>query len=342
MFPYFLYLVLILLFAFIGKQHKWARFAAFVVSVCFMGFRVDVGRDYASYLDCFELEYYIFEPGFTLLCKYLVSHGLSAQYMFFSMALFTYAFIYKYLEDDKDIEYFPTALLLYLTSFSIICNVMRECLAAAIFLYSSLFIKKRKLIPFLLFIALGTMFHYSMLIALPFYWIATIDFEKKQYTVVYLMSFVFCFLDLETMVSFAIPYLSQYERWFGYLDSDKYTVGYFSLGLLLDMSKVIFVFYLCIRNDIHKKYPILFNLYFMSCVFFNMRIGSPLFTRLGMLFNWYSCIVIPLALYHEKIKSYKVAGTAFIILYILVTSVYYIQYDKSSYMYPYHDVFGIF
>lgn len=342
MFPYFLYLLLILICAYVGKQHKWARIAAFAVSVFFMGFRLDVGVDYESYRDCFELEYYIFEPGFTLLCRYLVSHELSVQYMFFTMALLTYAFIYKYLEDDDEIEYFPTALLLYLTSFSIICNVMRECLAAAIFLYSYLFVKKRKIIPFLLLVSLGTMFHYSMLVCLPFFWISSKLMNKKQYTIIYAVSFIFCFLRLESMISFAVPYIALYERWFNYLDKDTYTSGYFSMGILLDIFKLVFFMWLSIRNDLHKQYPILFNLFFVSCVFFNMRIGSPLFTRLGMLFNWFVCMVIPLSIAKEKTNSLRQFGIVFIIAHFLTTSVYYIYYDKSSCMYPYQDVFGFF
>lgn len=342
MFPYFVFLILILACTYLGKQHKWARFAAFAISVLFMGLRVDVGRDYESYKECFELEYYIFEPGFTLLCQFLVSHGLNVQYMFFAMALLTYGFMYKYLEDDEEVDYFPTALLLYLTSFSIICNVMRECLAAAIFLYSYLLIKKRKLVPFLLLVFLGTMFHYSMLICLPFYWIASSSMDKNKYAVLYAFSFIFCFLRLDQVISFAIPYLSQYERWFNYLDKDMYASGYFSMGILLDIFKLVFFMWLCLRNDIHKKYPFLFNLFFVSCVFFNMRVGSPLFTRLGMLFNWFVCMIIPISISHEKTPSLKQFGIFFIISHFLVTSIYYIYYDKSSNMYPYQDVFGFF
>lgn len=343
MIPYILYLTLVVFLTNRGSGNRYARIIVFILASLFIGLRENVGKDYEGYKYYYETEYYFFEPGYSFICQFFNSYGLSVTYVFFVMAFLTYGFIYLFLEkiEDKKHIYTPAAIMLYFVTISITCNVVRECLVASIILYSYHCIKDSNIIKFLLLVAFASLFHYSALICLPLYWIKLIRFPIKYYIAIYVFSFVFCFLSLEQMVSAFLPYFENYKRWAGYLDSDKYASNYFSLGLLLELSIYILTLYISLKSRIHEKDNVLFNLFFIACVAFNMRIGSPLMTRIGMLFNWYLYLIVPVSL-NMSIRNNKKFIANYFILYFTLTFVHYVMFDKNSIMYPYNDVLGIF
>lgn len=340
MIPYILYIIVVSLFAYKGERNRMSRFLLFIVSVLFMGLRLGVGKDYENYKDYYDYESYIFEPGYNYLCLFAHEHHLGVQFIFFIMALLTYMFIYLFLERIKelDIRYAPAAIMLYFLTFSIVCNVMRECLAASVFLYSYYFIKDRKLLHYLLLIAFAALFHYSILICVPLYWILVKKIPLRFYVLAYALSFIFCFVQMEQLVSYFIPFFEDYKRWMMYMDSDKYSSGYFSLGILLELLFYASIFFICVKNKVYDRNFLIFNLIFISCVLMNMKVGSPLMTRVGMLFQWFTYVAIPLMIKCEsnvKLRYLYIRGYIF---YFAITFVQYAVFDNNSYMYPYKSV----
>ena len=176
MIPYILYALVVIFLSYKGEKNHISRLLLFFVAVLFMGLRLGVGKDYDNYKDYYDFESYIFEPGYNYLCLFAHQHHLGVQFVFFVMALLTYFFIYLFLERIKEFEikYAPAAIMLYFLTFSIVCNVMRECLAASIFLYSCYYIKDNKLLHYLALIAFATpLFYFNMH---PF----VLDIEKEN------------------------------------------------------------------------------------------------------------------------------------------------------------------
>lgn len=340
MIPYLVYLLFVIILSYKGERDKTSRFILFIIATLFMGLRLNVGKDYENYKEYYDYESYIFEPGYNYLCLFAHEHHLGAQFVFFVMAFLTYLFIYLFLErvNEIGIKYAPTSIMLYFLTFSIVCNVMRECLVVSIYLYCYYFIKDRKLTYFLLLIALGTLFHYSILICLPFYWLLDRTIPAKFYVWGYTLSFVFCFVQMEQLITHFVPFFEDYKRWMMYMDSDKYSSGFFSLGILLELLFHASIFFVCVKNQIYKKNAILFNLMFISCIIINMKVGSPLITRIGMLFSWFNYLVILLMIKYEKNAKLKYLLIRLYIFYFAIMFIQYAVFDKNSYMYPYKSV----
>lgn len=340
MIPYIIYILIVILLSYKGEKSRISRFLLFITAVLFMGLRLGVGKDYDNYKDYYDYESYIFEPGYNYLCLFAHQHHLGVQFVFFIMALLTYFFIYLFLERIKEFEikYAPAAIMLYFLTFSIVCNVMRECLAASIFLYSCYYIKDNKLLHYLALIAFATLFHYSILICIPLYWILKRKIATKYYVIIYIVSFSLCFIQMEQLVSYFIPFFEDYKRWMMYMDSDKYSTAYFSLGILLEIMFYASIFIICVKNKIDERNTLLFNLIFISCIVMNMKVGSPLMTRVGMLFSWFTYVAIPLMIKYEPNSQNRYLWIRAYIIYFIVTFIQYAVFDKNSYLYPYKSV----
>lgn len=343
MIPYIIYLFIVVFLSYKGEKNKSCRFMLFVIATLFMGLRLNVGKDYENYKDYYDFESYIFEPGYNYLCLFAHEHQLGVQFVFFIMALLTYLFIYFFLERIKEIEisYAPSAIMLYFLTFSIVCNVMRECLVASIFLYSFYFIKDRKLLQYLLLIAFAALFHYSILLCVPLYWVLHIKAPTKLYVLGYVVSFAFCFVQMEQLVSHFLPFFEDYKRWMAYMDSEKYGTGYFSLGVFLELLFYASIFIMCIKNKIYERDKIIFNLIFISCVVMNMRVGSPLMARIGMLFTWFNYVAVPMMIRYETNSKLRYLLIRTYIFYYAITFVHYAVFDNNSYMNPYKSVISI-
>lgn len=336
MLPYFIYLLLIFFLSYYGAKSKALRFFLFVVAVLFLGLREGVGTDFEEYKKRYDLEIYSFEIGYNYLCIFLHQFKCSSAYLFLSLAFITYLPFYLLLERLKcNRKHFVLlSYLLYFGTFSIICNVMRECLVAAWFLYAYYLIKDRKLLPYLVMIAVGMTFHTSIILCLPLYWVVNKQLPIFVYCIIYLVSFAFCFISIDKISAYILPIIGEFNQWARYMNSDHSLSGYISIGVFVDIVFYLFFFILCIKNNIYKEYPIAFNLFFLSCILFNMKVGSIIMGRIWLLYKWYLYIVI-IYILHNKKKRFLAGMT--VRLYILYSLLAFVQYTLSeeSSMYPY-------
>lgn len=339
MIPYLIYLLIILFLSYKGAKNKIYRLIQFVLAVLFLGLRDGVGTDFEEYKERYDYEIYSFELGYNYLCILLHHFRCSSTYIFLSMSFLTYLPFYMFLEKLKcKRKYFILmSFFLYFSTFPIICNVMRECLVAALFFYSYYFIKERKLILYLLLIAIGVTFHTSMILCLPLYWIVNRRIPVLAYTLVYLISFIFCFVSIDRISAYILPFIDEFNQWARYLDSEHSLSGYFSIGILVDIVFNIIFYILCIKNKIQKEHPIAFNLFFLSCIFFNMKVGSIIMGRIWMLFKWYIFIVLLFLLQSKKESVTMKITRKLYITYLLLAFIQYALSEASS-MYPYKSV----
>ena len=102
-------------------------------------------------------------------------------------------------------------------------------------------------------------------------------------------------------------------------EKDSYTGRYFSFGLFFNwlLLFIQFVFYLIYNYQ--KKETLLFNLFFLSIVFFHLRIASGMFIRVEILFSWFQYLLLPIAL-SDKTISQEVRRNM-IILFVAMYSI---------------------
>ncbi len=181
-----------------NKICLWAIFLIlFALSAC----RLNVGNDYAKYVEFMHLvncdAYVPTEIGFNLLVKLI--YGLSgfenfllvfAVYSFVTVLLFLLA-LYEQ-SDEFALSFFLFMMLgYYFQTFS----TVRYYLALAIALYSMKFVLRRQWGRFLVLVLLGATFHKSLLVVIPLYFLASLRWKKWQLAPAALFCTTFLFMQ---------------------------------------------------------------------------------------------------------------------------------------------------
>lgn len=175
--------------------------AVFLVLFALSACRLNVGNDYAKYVEFMHLvncdSYVPTEIGFNLLVKLI--YGISgyenyllvfAVYAFATVLVFLLG-IYE-LSDDFPLSFFLFMMLgYYFQTFS----TVRYYLALAVALYSMKFVLHRQWGRFIVLILLGSTFHKSLLVVIPLYVLATLPWKKWQLAIAALFCSTFLFLQ---------------------------------------------------------------------------------------------------------------------------------------------------
>ncbi|MEM5532999.1 EpsG family protein [Pseudoalteromonas arctica] len=166
-------------------------FLLFLIS----GFRYEVGTDYDTYVSFIKLikegrDTYM-EPGFELMVKMLTSSGFETQSVFLISSLITltffFLFILRYSENyTLSVVIFFLFPIFYLASF----NGVRQFIAVSIFLYSLKFILDKKVFAYITLICIGALFHKTILLMLPLYFILGRRASYKS-TVLIIITYIF-------------------------------------------------------------------------------------------------------------------------------------------------------
>ena len=174
--------------------------AVFLILFALSACRLNVGNDYAKYVEFMHLvncdAYVPTEAGFNLLVK--IIYGLSgyenyllvfAVYAFATVGVFLLA-MYEQSEDFPLTFFLFMALGYYFQTFS----TVRYYLALALALYSIKFVLRGQWGRFVILILSGAMFHKSLLVVIPLYILAVLPWKKWQLAVAALFctSFLFC------------------------------------------------------------------------------------------------------------------------------------------------------
>ena len=304
-----------------NKINDFFRILSMGILVAFIGFRFGVGVDYFSYQDMFlnvDLSTWV-EPGFFYLMKFV--HILNGKFFWVTniVALITVFFIYKGVTSLT--PYFTLSIFLFLVSpsgYGFVVNGMRQGITAAIFLYSIKFIIEGKFYRYSLILLIGSLFHVSLLVLIPFYFIRFFKFRRNLYVFIVILSIVLNHLNIFKQILFKALSLtswsSQYLLIEGVLDNVETSTG---LGFLFTNIFGIIVIFLVPEKLIRqKKYAIIFNFFVIFLIFRNALFSVMILYRLVVYFDWISFIAIPIFLYYTfDLYSRRLLIMIFIILY---------------------------
>ncbi len=175
--------------------------AIFVILFLLSACRLNVGNDYAKYVEFMHLvncdAYVPTEIGFNLLVKLV--YGLSGYENFllvfacysFATVLFFLLAMYEQ-SDEFGLTFFLFMTLgYYFQTFS----TVRYYLALAVALYSMKFVLRRQWGRFVILILLGSAFHKSLLVVIPLYFLASLAWKKWQLAVAALFCTTFLFMQ---------------------------------------------------------------------------------------------------------------------------------------------------
>lgn len=181
-----------------------------------MALRFDIGNDYRQYTqtahEAYVGGYVVTEAGFNWLVRLLygVAGGeyyelVFAVFAFVTLLFFLKAFVRQSVSFPQTFFLFMT-LGLYFQTF----NTVRYYLALAVALFSMKYVLERDYLKFVFWIGMAALFHKSVLVVLPAYWLASFEWKRWQIAAGLAVSAV-CFLGKGLVLKLALVLYPSYR-----------------------------------------------------------------------------------------------------------------------------------
>ena len=302
-------------------------------------FRYGVGNDYFSYASYFEnsLQVQFMEVGFDFLVRTIRSYTNDYVWMFAICSLIFFYFMYRAIYEQSLNPTLTIFIFFCAPYFFEFFSGMRQMIAVAIFLYSIKYIKRRKIVPYVLLILLASSFHSSSLIFLPVYFL----YNKRisLHLGLILIPIILVYRPYFANLLHNIISLTNYAKYF----DGKFDTGHFGIVTLL-VPLFIFLFAIIFynkkeRGKYDKDYQFYCNLMFIQVVIVLVQDLVPLITRIGWGFGISQIILIPYAISKIKMQKNRVYMTMIICL-LFVTYVYIMRFNGGGGLLPFRWVFS--
>lgn len=161
--------------------------------------RYTVGHDYILYANWYnrllissidELTYWSREKGFLIPLKMLADCGLPYQTMFVLIAFFVALGVMLYIYKKSTLPWVSVTAFVSMGLYFISMNFMRQFLAAILITLAFRYIYERHLLRFFAVVMLASVFHFTALVILPFYFILRIPVNKLGFFILTPLAFV--------------------------------------------------------------------------------------------------------------------------------------------------------
>lgn len=314
-FTVFLVLIVTLLHDNLKRGKKEFAFIAFFILFILSAIRYRIGADYTMY----EATYNAIRAGVAglridistiVIDKILVFFELPAQWYFAIMSLLGNFIILKTIENEYkriSLSFFIYICgTLYFSSY----NTTRQCLAIVIFYYSLRYIEEENLKKYIALNIIGTMFHTSAILFIPFYFIAKIDFKKKYFAMMAIVYF-----GTGTIVSVASKILVG-TKYGMYLTNPGFWDAWGTWKISNYLNLLFFLaYYFCIQKR-SKKDVTYMNVHFCGVLVSLVVTSIPLADRVFIGFRFIEFLSVP-NLISRLAVSYKIKLFIKIVAYAL-------------------------
>jgi hypothetical protein len=282
---------------------------AYIILVLFSIIRFDIGFDYDGmvrifndYINTNSFIQISKEPTFFYLCK-LFSFSergyVMVLAMYFTLTIFFLIKVLAYYKiENEGLFVFITMCYMFETY-----DRVRQALAILVFLYSLRFIEKKKFKKFFLTILLATLFHYSAIVLIPFYWILKIRIGKLNYYIFFIVALVLFYVGVWSAIRYKlfslVPiYGDYYAIRDEYMKSVETNTG---LGVLFTICMLLLPIIFFNNN---KSNRVIVNVSFFGALFFFFASGNLLLERFSQYFTFISFVAISIIMrenYRNKI-----------------------------------------
>ena len=325
------FLLVILIIVFQGqliRNKKLFLVVAFFEVLVLSGLRVPdgAGSDTYAYCEIFTelsnssfteiLGSFTHEIGFYLMCHYLSFISKDPQILIFFSSLMMTLSVFTFINKKSRIPWLSVVLYITLLFFFNNLNLMRFGLAGSFLLLSYDSIIQRRLLKFLFYVVVASMFHFSALIFIIAYYIYPLVLNVKK---IILISVPFIIVAYAFQFAFSLlivlnPRYSSYDSGFGEFYQSSFA-NY--LIALVNLFVLIFVYKNGGKNlkELEGDEKFYFLSVFISCIFSIMAIKVMVITRFVMMFSIVEIVYIANVLYcMPKLKRQK-----FILIILIAT-----------------------
>jgi hypothetical protein len=294
-------------------------FGVFLTVILLCSLRYNVGTDYIMYENVFyKINKDIptlMEYGYYSLNKLFGSFTNGYLYVFAVSAIVTHFFFFKVLYRESiifwGVFFFFTFGFLFIAN-----NIIRQAIVIPLFYWAVKFIEEKKLFKYLLFIAIGFLFHRSALFLIPFYWIDKIKFGKITWIVFLIISTVISFTSIvpifiEKVVMLIPKYGAYASRNFESAISSGAT------NILYALMYIVIVLYM---DKVTKKrrHLLYLNIFLVGINLSFIFMTVDFLYRISYYFIPMFSIIIPLLIRELKVGLNKSIITMFFVLISLV------------------------
>jgi len=305
------------------------------------GLRFNVGMDYESYYSIISEiskgNSVSQEVGFVNTSKFLMSVGFTPNGVIFFFTIITSLLFSVFINQNvKNVKL--GHLLYFLLPFLMLAtlNQIRQFLAVAIFINTFMFIKDRKIVPFLLLIGFGALFHKSILLLIPLYFFSHKSYKLSLYIIAAILIFGLI-RNAESILS-----LLNFSRIY-FIESESSRISLLSFVPAI----ISFWFIFKYRKSKDSKISILKNMLFL----YSVIVFSQLFTTFRAFFilryaTYFTPFIIMMidTLIEEQTAYWKkfylscsIAVVSIIYFYITIAS-----NGESYHLVPFNFNFSIF
>lgn len=305
------------------------------------GLRWKTGIDHQNYYWVFTNILYGLnthvEIGFKLLCKLILVFTEDMVVMFFVCALITVTFTFLAIKRYSSNVLISIFLYISMGYFYYSMNSIRHYMALSIFLFAFGYLKKRKLIHYVLCILVAACFHKIALIALPLYFVLNIKY--KWYWYVILSGFLGAvFITHRQILDFIYRFVFKF---YSAIEEQSVGVSYVNIAITLALSVLAFVYTKPLLEK-EKTNIILINSAYFGLIFFALCGWIPVYTRIGQYLTMLSLFLVPQIIdceHNVKVKRIYIVGlfvgfTLFMVIILLNSR------DPNIALLPYHSVFS--
>lgn len=324
--------------AFYDKRNKQIYIGISVlIFTLFAAVRYDVGVDYFSYLNEYNRLLMGLQPtrdyetGFHSLSFLLSDLHLSPIFYFGLWAIIQISVLYIALSDFYEVKPYLGITLICFGTYFMWMNGIRQSIALMFFLLSISYAVNKKPYKFLLCIFIGYLFHKSILLILPLYFLFASNKELfpsiKTQLLLVVISIIIGNIGIMSLVS---SYINDFAVFIGYgdqLDYEEIIANQFDSGrlgwgprriimLLINLMTIVF------SSETKKYYKnpfytALYNLFILGVIFEMLFFESHIVMRLFYYFTGLYFILHSFLL-NYLFKNKKFIGSIYLCLFIIV------------------------
>lgn len=347
---YFLLLILTFTFSYLGlkknkvqlksdknavnniNNFKWNGYyvTALAILVIIAGIRKDVGADYYGYqllIDNFNFysplySFFKYEPLFIITILVLNISQSSYIYFFFIYAFFTWFFFYLSFRNNIQILPFVLVFIILNGFYFWTFNGVRQAVAITLFAFSINFIINKSFLKYAVTILVGLLFHYSIILLLPLYFIVNNKILDKIFNRISLLFLYFITLllseldvlrEISQYVFFLIPKYEVHVNNMYTLTNEQNT------GLGIIFNHITNIFIIVISKYVISKIPkskLYFNIFFIGMLLANMVEGIQIFGRFVIYFTFFKYYVLGYITYYLLKQSNLESRTILSLLFL--------------------------
>lgn len=291
-----------------------------IILVAIATMRYSIGYDYFNYKRIYEelggmtfqeilsSRVYIKFIGYAFLNKLVAMTGSGYHVLLFLLNVAMTSAVLWMVYRHSTMPWVSLFIYITLQFFAHSMNLLRQSIAATICLMAYTFIRDKKLLPFLLVVAVACTFHLSALFMLPVYFVLNWRASAGHYLAVGIPA-VFIYLYSTPIARLLTHYI--FKSYAGYIDSRYWAPLKWSYAVFPAVYFIVVLFFAKKLLEANPKNKVLINSAFYSFLLYFFSTHHMILERFSIYVFLYSLFLIPAVLDTFRVDSLPLTDIAY-------------------------------